>query len=77
MGEMGKGVGTVSPRGISTLGKRATRSGTGHGSAPRVPGRIQEQGLATGNFLGLLHILIGRKISLADGTVVSQRTNLA
>jgi hypothetical protein len=32
---------------------------------------VSEQGLATGNFLGLLHILIGRKITLADGTEVS------
>src|SRR5947209_7440539 len=33
---------------------------------------VREQGLAAGNLLGLLHILIGRKISLQDGTAVSQ-----
>jgi hypothetical protein len=32
---------------------------------------LKERSLATGNFLGLLHILIGRKITLADGTEVS------
>jgi hypothetical protein len=32
---------------------------------------VSEQGLATGNFLGLLHVLIGRKITRADGTEVS------
>ncbi len=31
----------------------------------------KEQGHAAGNFLGLLHVLIGRKISLEDGTVIS------
>jgi len=30
---------------------------------------VKEQG--AGNFLGLLHLLIGRKLSLADGTEVS------
>src|SRR5436305_2295440 len=33
---------------------------------------VREQGLASGNLLGLLHILIGRKVSLADGTEVSR-----
>jgi len=33
---------------------------------------VREQGLASGNLLGLLHILIGRKISLQDGTEVSR-----
>jgi hypothetical protein len=32
---------------------------------------VKELGLATGNFLGLLHVLIGRKITLRDGTIVS------
>jgi hypothetical protein len=32
---------------------------------------IQSRGLARDNFLGLLHVLIGRRISLADGTPVS------
>lgn len=32
---------------------------------------VREHGLAEGHFLGLLHILIGRRIALADGTVVS------
>ena len=32
---------------------------------------VRQQGLAQGNFLGLLHLLIGRRIALADGTVVS------
>jgi hypothetical protein len=32
---------------------------------------IDAQGLAKGNFLGLLHLLIGRTIRLHDGTVVS------
>jgi hypothetical protein len=31
----------------------------------------KEQGHAAGNLLGLLHVLIGRKISLEDGTVIS------
>ena len=32
---------------------------------------VREQGLAAGEFLGLLHVLIGRKITQADGTEVS------
>jgi hypothetical protein len=32
---------------------------------------VREQGHATGNFRGLLHVLIGRKITKADGTEVS------
>ena len=32
---------------------------------------VEEQGVARGNFLGLLHVLIGRPIALSDGTVVS------
>lgn len=32
---------------------------------------VRQQGCAQGNFLGLLHVLIGRRIALADGTVVS------
>src|SRR4051812_1639728 len=33
---------------------------------------VREQGHAAGNFLGLLHVLIGRRITLADGTEVSR-----
>jgi hypothetical protein len=32
---------------------------------------LKEQGQAQGNFLGLLHVLIGRRLVAADGTVVS------
>jgi hypothetical protein len=32
---------------------------------------VRDQGVVQGNFLGLLHILIGRRITLADGTLVS------
>jgi hypothetical protein len=32
---------------------------------------VQAKGYAVGNFLGLLHVLIGRKISKADGTELS------
>jgi hypothetical protein len=32
---------------------------------------LREEGTATGHFRGLLHLLIGRRISLADGTVIS------
>jgi hypothetical protein len=32
---------------------------------------VRQHGLAEGRFLGLLHILIGRRVTLADGTVVS------
>jgi hypothetical protein len=32
---------------------------------------LRRHGLAEGHFLGLLHILIGRRISRADGTVIS------
>ncbi len=32
---------------------------------------LRQQGLAQGNFLGLLHVLIGRRITRADGTLVS------
>jgi hypothetical protein len=33
---------------------------------------LKEQGQARGNFLGLLHVLIGRRLVAADGTVVSE-----
>jgi hypothetical protein len=33
---------------------------------------IEREGLARGEFRGLLHLLIGRHISLADGTEVSK-----
>jgi hypothetical protein len=32
---------------------------------------LRQQGLAEGNFLGLIHILIGRRITRNDGTIVS------
>jgi hypothetical protein len=32
---------------------------------------IRERGLARGNFLGLLNVLIGRRVALEDGTPVS------
>jgi hypothetical protein len=32
---------------------------------------IESRGLARGNFLGLLHVLIGRRVSRVDGTAVS------
>jgi hypothetical protein len=32
---------------------------------------LRRNGLAEGNFLGLIHILIGRRITRADGSVVS------
>jgi len=33
---------------------------------------IREQGHATGNFLGLLHVLIGRRIATTEGEEVSK-----
>jgi hypothetical protein len=35
-------------------------------------GDVKRRGLAQGNFLGLLHLLIGRPISTAEGTRISQ-----
>jgi hypothetical protein len=32
---------------------------------------LRKRGTARGNFLGLLHVLIGRRITTEDGTVVS------
>lgn len=32
---------------------------------------FKQQGHAQGNFLGLLHVLIGRRVERADGTLVS------
>jgi hypothetical protein len=32
---------------------------------------VRTQGMATGRFRGLLHLLVGRHIQLADGTLVS------
>ncbi len=32
---------------------------------------LRQRGLVEGNFLGLIHILIGRRITRADGSVVS------
>jgi hypothetical protein len=36
---------------------------------------VRQHGLAEGHFLGLLHILIGRRVTLADGTVVTGGLN--
>lgn len=33
---------------------------------------LKQKGYAQGNFLGLLNVLIGRRIEKADGTVISQ-----
>lgn len=35
---------------------------------------VVDQGVAQGNFLGLLHVLIGRRIALEDGTLISSGT---
>jgi hypothetical protein len=32
---------------------------------------VRQHGLAEGNFRGLLHVLIGRRVTKADGTLVS------
>jgi hypothetical protein len=32
---------------------------------------VRESRLADGNFLGLLHVLVGRRISMADGTLIT------
>jgi hypothetical protein len=32
---------------------------------------VQEKGLAQGNFLGLLNVLIGRRLTAADGTPIA------
>jgi hypothetical protein len=32
---------------------------------------VSQRGLARGNFLGLLNVLIGRRLALADGTLVA------
>jgi hypothetical protein len=32
---------------------------------------LREEGLTEGHFLGMLHVLIGRRVTLADGTAVS------
>jgi hypothetical protein len=36
---------------------------------------VRRQGVAHGNLRGLLHVLIGRRLTLADGTVVSAGMN--
>jgi hypothetical protein len=32
---------------------------------------LRKKGIATGNFLGLLHVLIGRRVTLEDGQLIS------
>lgn len=32
---------------------------------------VRQRGLATGNFLGLLHVVIGRRLARADGTLIA------
>lgn len=71
---------------MGVLGRReeavATRESPVKGRVPPARGQVMdrlrelletvtEQGHGEGNFLGLLHLLIGRRISLADETVVS------
>jgi hypothetical protein len=36
---------------------------------------LRDQGHASGNFLGVLHVLIGRRVNTADGTEVSRGLN--
>ena len=36
---------------------------------------VRKQGVARGNLRGLLHVLVGRRVALADGTVVSAGMN--
>src|SRR3954454_8385221 len=36
---------------------------------------VRKRGTATGHFRGLLHLLVGRRISLPDGTLVSGGMN--
>src|SRR5271154_660976 len=43
----------------------------GEGSMRDFLDDLKEKGLAQGNLLGLLHVLIGRRIEKSDGTVVS------
>ena len=71
MGEMGKGVETMVPLSVSTAGREPPVRGQVMDRLREFLDAVREQGLATGNFPGLLHVLIGRRISLADGTVVS------
>ena len=37
--------------------------------------KAEDQNISQGDLLGLLHILVGRKIALSDGTVVSSGMN--
>lgn len=71
MGEMGKGVEAMLPRVAFTIGREPPVRGQVMDRLREFLDKLMEQGIANGNFLGLLHVLIGRKISLADGTVVS------
>jgi hypothetical protein len=71
MGEMGKVVEAIFPCGVPTAGREPPVRGQVMDRLREFLDKLREQGLANGHFLGLLHILIGRRISLADGTLVS------
>ena len=61
------------PQGVmesATSPGQAVRSEGMEGVQPFLD-EFRQQGLAEGNFLGLIHVLIGRRISRADGSVVS------
>lgn len=71
MGEMGKHVVAILPCSATSVERETPVRGQVMDRLREFLDRLRDQNLANGNFLGLLHILIGRKISLADGIVVS------
>src|SRR5436190_19875198 len=72
MGAQGTSVETAATLESLTLGRVPPARGQVMDRLREFLDLVSEQGLATSNFLGLLHIIIGRKITLADGTEVSR-----
>jgi hypothetical protein len=71
MDNMGKGDGAVATTESLASGREPPARGQVMDRLREFLDSVREHGQAVGNFLGLLHVLIGRKITLDDGTIVS------
>src|SRR5438128_7063613 len=71
MVKLGKGAESLAAIGPLALGREPPLRGHVMDRLREFLEAVRDRSLAVGNFIGLLHILIGRKITLDDGTIVS------
>ncbi len=70
MDNLGKGDGAVATEAVMS-GREPPARGQVMDRLREFLEAVRAQGNAAGNFLGLLHVLIGRAVALEDGTIVS------